>query len=522
MSESFVKQIENGYIPEVDDNVFSSLFQEYERVVVDSLITSFALDTLINDQYGGDVDTINNVRKIKSDPTLNYKNRQNEEAYLNRGAYSTGAYHSARQFSEKKKAARYNLNITDEYDGGTIGFYSRHAKIIDERRANLDHIISAKEIHEDRGRVLSGLNGVDLANNETNFAWTNESLNKSKQASSVESFIKRRPDLPEETKAKLREKDKIARSAYNEAISLKYYTSSSFLKDCGKAAANVGIRMGLRQALGLVFAEIWLAVKETIKKFDKSGVELFKAIGNAVIDGLERAKSKYKELWERFIKGIVAGCLASVTTTIKNIFITTSENYIRILRQSWVSIVDATNIIMFNPDCLPYGERLRAAAKVIATGASIVIGSMVEDKIAKTGLGKIPVIGDIVSIFVSSMITGIMCCSLLYILDHEPTIEKIVQTLNSIPSHDDVVTRMRVQSDMLKEYSAKLFSISDEEFRKEESLFRDATRFLEENNTQADTNRGLKEIYAKLGYESPYGADINEFMRDTQSRLVFR
>ena len=51
-------------------NAYSSIFQQYEKVIIDSLITSFGLDFLIKDQHGGDVDTIHNVRKIGQDELM--------------------------------------------------------------------------------------------------------------------------------------------------------------------------------------------------------------------------------------------------------------------------------------------------------------------------------------------------------------------------------------------------------------------------------------------------------------------
>ena len=44
MADSFVKQINNDY--DVETNVYDSIFKQYERVVVQSLITSFGLDFL--------------------------------------------------------------------------------------------------------------------------------------------------------------------------------------------------------------------------------------------------------------------------------------------------------------------------------------------------------------------------------------------------------------------------------------------------------------------------------------------
>ena len=50
-------------------NVFNGIWQSYERVVIHSLITSFGLDFLVQDQQGGDVDSIRSVRSsgFKSD-----------------------------------------------------------------------------------------------------------------------------------------------------------------------------------------------------------------------------------------------------------------------------------------------------------------------------------------------------------------------------------------------------------------------------------------------------------------------
>lgn len=45
MTDSFVKQINDDY--DVETDVYDSIFKQYERVVVQSLITSFGLDFLI-------------------------------------------------------------------------------------------------------------------------------------------------------------------------------------------------------------------------------------------------------------------------------------------------------------------------------------------------------------------------------------------------------------------------------------------------------------------------------------------
>ena len=74
---AFVDELKNGSGPETkpENNVFDELWSDYERIVLNSLVTSFGLDFLVRDQHGGDVDTIHNVRQI------GYKNIRNEKKY---------------------------------------------------------------------------------------------------------------------------------------------------------------------------------------------------------------------------------------------------------------------------------------------------------------------------------------------------------------------------------------------------------------------------------------------------------
>ena len=83
---TFVSQIDLDETP-IEDS-YESIFDQYEKVVVQALVTSFGLDFLIQDRHGGDVDTIYNVRQIGKDPNMTYKNQKNAEGYANRGEYN--------------------------------------------------------------------------------------------------------------------------------------------------------------------------------------------------------------------------------------------------------------------------------------------------------------------------------------------------------------------------------------------------------------------------------------------------
>ena len=549
MTNSFVAQID-VFIPDKEDSVYDSIFKEYERVVIQSLIASFGLDFLVRDQHGGDVDTIHNVRLLGKDSQLGYKNKTNEDSYNKREEYNKGKYHAHDNYKDKKRNARKQWQATgedikDEYTGKyNIGFHGKTKAVLADKKVELDHILECKAIHEDRGRILSGLSGVELANSEENLAFTNKSLNGSmgkwgerKNAAykkrygwdapidqtDMVAYIKAHPELDEETKKNMLSYYIKARRSYEAKINLAYYTSSVFIKDTTKAMGKVGIRMGVRQVLGLIFGEIWFAVRDKIKASKENGEVLFRSIANGIKQGLENAMFKYKELWQKFVEGTIAGALASLTTTLCNIFFTTAKSVVRIVRQTWASLVEATKILLFNPDSLSFGERFRAASKIIATGASVVVGSMISELIAKTGIGVIPVVGDIVQTFCGTFVTGIMSCSLLWLLDKNSTVEKIVKVLNTVPTIEDFIVCYRLQAQMLEEYCAKLMDIDLERFQQEAQSYWEAVNMLENANNQQGVNFALKNICSKLGLPSPFGihTNIDDFMTDKNNTLTF-
>ena len=74
---SFINEIKNAeYDPNV--SIMESLWSQYERVVIESIISSFGLGMFIKDQAGGDVDTIKNVRD-----TEHFRNSKDQGKYDN-------------------------------------------------------------------------------------------------------------------------------------------------------------------------------------------------------------------------------------------------------------------------------------------------------------------------------------------------------------------------------------------------------------------------------------------------------
>ena len=131
---------------------------------------------LITDQRGGDVDTILTVR----DKEIGFKNAKYETAYQNRGDYNSNQVHSDSSYRAKNKEvseAKKGGNLRDAYTG---------EKLSPNAHVDLDHVVSAKEVHDDRGRVLAGLDTADIANIPANLQPTERSINRSKKAKSAQ------------------------------------------------------------------------------------------------------------------------------------------------------------------------------------------------------------------------------------------------------------------------------------------------------------------------------------------------
>ncbi len=522
MSGSYVMHVGKDYLPDPREPIMESIFQQYERVLVESLITSFGLDFLAKDRHGGDVDTIHNVRQIGKDGKMTYKNASNQGAYDQRGDYQSSEYHNNAKFKAINKefsAQKKDGKLVDGYTG---------ERIRPNDKTDLDHVISAKEIHEDRGRVLAGMSGTDLANCEENLQITNPHTNRTKKADSMEEFLgKHGEEYTEGQKENMRQKDARARKAYEAKLAKAYYTSPKFAKDLSLAAGGAGVRMGARQALGFVFAEMWFSVKDEFQGAQMQGRfdlgEFFKALGRGIKRGFENAKEKYKELFSKFFSGAIAGALSSLTTTICNIFFTTAKNVVKIIRQSYASIVEAGKVLFINPDNYTFGERMRAVAKILATGASVVVGVLVSEAIEGTPIGQIPVLGDVVQSFCGAFVTGIMSCTLLYFLDRSELAQKLFHVLDSLPTVEKEIAYFREQAEYFERYAAQIMDIDLAQFKRETAMYGSIAVKLEGVRSEQGLNEVLSQSFREAGMAFPWKghSSFQDFMDDENACLVF-
>lgn len=512
--------------PNPEGNVFDGIWTSYERVVLHSLVTSFGLDFLVQDRACGDVDTIRSVRDESVPLEVRYKNPTHLEEYENRGAYDTRAYHSDPRFRTVKHEARAHFDVTgekipDAYVPDHFLVPRKASAIGTDDMANWDHVIAAYEIHEDGGRVLAGLSGLDLANSKENLVPTNERLNKSMGATPITEYVEKAGDtLPDDTKKRMLEVDTSVRQWYEESLAKVYYTSTDFWSNTASAASRRGIEMGLRQALGFVFVEIWFACKEEISLVpnDSDISEYIKAI----VRGIEKSASsiikKWKGLLESFDAGFMAGALASLTTTLCNIFFAIDEHSIRNMRHIYAALVQAGNVLLFNPNNLLLGERIETATVILASGASVLVGNKVGEAIAKTPIGTNATVGIYVRGFCSTLVSGLISCTFLLFLDRSKFIRNAILSLNKYLAEEQTSQQLAIS---FEKYVAEIASINLNEFQIRADFYRNVADEIKLADDEDEIHMILAEAFAELSVPMPWSGDFDEFMSDRNNKMVF-
>lgn len=529
MKNNFTEALNSGMHPEQEHSFFQNIWNEYERVILQSLVTSFGLDFLVHDQFGGDVDTVNNVRAGKESGELHFKNPKYQDAYDSRGKYDGIEYHKDPRYTTFRKAAKEHFNATgeaipDAYVPQSFVIPNKASAIDTWHFANLDHVVSAHELHDDPTRFLAGLDGKELANAADNFRFTSEALNKRMSDSSIPDFIKKVEEnpgalnwngvpgapMPDEVKQALLDADQQARAAIDDKICTAYYSGSEFALDTATAAAQRGFEMGARQALGFIFLEIWFACKAELQAVPAGGDfgDTIKAIIRGIPHGLDNARKKYKFLISQFEQGFTAGALASLTTTLINIFVTTDKDAVKYIRFAYTAVIQAGNVILFNPDDLPVGDQLMNSTILLANGACTIAGAVIGDAVAKTPVGQAPHVGIYVQRFTSILVSGLLSCSLLMLLDESKFINDLVGRMNKYASEGRALIELQASFNM---EAAELERI---DFEKYESAVRESTEdstVIASAGNEYQLSDALDEVLERREVETPWGNDIESY-----------
>ena len=174
--------------------------------------------------------------------------------------------------------------------------------------------------------------------------------------------------------------------------------------------------------------------------------------------------------------------------------------------------------MLFNPENLMLGDRVKTATIILASGASVLVGTTVSGLIATTPLGEIPVIGEIVQSFCGALTSGLLSCTLLVFLDRSKLINGIINCLNAIPSE---VNNYKEIADMMELLAAKLSNLDIDKFSSDTKQYAEIADKIANAVNEDELNRMLLLAYKDFHIEIPWEGDFNSFMSNPSNRLVF-
>ena len=341
------------------------------------------------------------------------------------------------------KETQKNGNLKDEYTG---------KKLKINEKANLDHVVARKQIFENHWRKIADIDTADLANKKENFAATNESLNKSKGATSNSDYIKNREVREKKLRVQVqRANEKIDKKNISDAekknlkaenekrlndklaadskkmLKAEKTAKKAINKDIAKKAS---VRMANKAGKDAVKAMFVAALFGMLKEIMNALVRFFKSKKRSFDAFLEEMKNALYSFFGKirdFIKEGIDSFVGSIVGEIIGAFAQKLKKLPNLIKQLFGSIRESISYLS-NPENQTHSTAIKIAhiSKII-TSALVGVGAMFLgeyfEKYLLTISGMqtlIPLLGTIANIlgmFLASLLTGILGAVIINRLD---------------------------------------------------------------------------------------------------------
>lgn len=423
-----IKLIVKEFKENFHKNQLEMLLYSSKDQVLTSLVKPFGLGgVLFRDKLGGKVTTIHNAKQdIYANDSDSYDRKKYTRSKNSHGNRFEGN-------SKKSVGSEFTRSKMDN-NGYVVDAYTK--KIEKASNTSPDHAYSLSEYHKNGGFMQSNTKKADFATDHDNLNLTKRSINQSmrdydkkewaeaKQAdrnvSNSEYF-----EINEEALNELYKKGQETAKKHlpSNIEKTKYYT-----KNIALTGINEGVKMGLQQALGLVILETVNALYTEIVDIFNNGLKannesFFKELRIRCDRVVSRVINKRKEIVVAFGEGALPAFISNMITTLINMLYTTCAKTVRAIREGFYSIFKALKIIIDPPQGLTRNEAYHEASKLIATGAILTTGILIEEAI-KNAIIATPVIGaflkpfaDVLTGVLIGIITGVSSALVVYLID---------------------------------------------------------------------------------------------------------
>ena len=423
--DSLEEQLQGQLEEELADLDF--LTEEKEKIENPDSLGKVVLDEVwkqFSNQIGLDITNETLIQKY---------NREHPESYSEVGqkVMQDPRYKNANRAMKKQQQAG---NLKDTYTGKTLN---------QNDKANLDHVVSRKELFENDRRKQANLSTEDLANKQENLKATHEALNKSKKEKSTEEYLSgreaREKGLKEQNEHKNQKIDEsnfsnaekqALKDKNNKQLQDKLDADDELMKKADKEARNainkdiakgtakeIGLKAGKDALKMMAVSALFSLAKEIMNGF----VRFLKSKAKSFQTFLEEMKQAIKSFFSNISNIISTGASTMIGSIISEIFgpiVSIFKKLASLIKQGVSSLMEAIRYLTDkqNKD-KPFSIKVAQVGKIItaglAAGGAILLGEVFEKILLQIpGMQiEIPLIGSLANVtgmFLASLISGLV------------------------------------------------------------------------------------------------------------------
>ena len=334
-------------------------------------------------------------------------------------------------------------NLKDEYTG---------KKLKINEKANLDHVVARKQLFENSWRKIADIDTADLANKKENFAATNESLNKSKGATSNSDYVKNREvrekklrdqvqranekiDKKNISDAEKRNLKAINEKKLNDKLAADSKKMLNAEKKAKKAinkdiAKKVPVKVANKAGKDAVKAMFVAALFGMLKEIMNALVRFFKSKKRSFDSFLDEMKNALHSFFGKirdFIKVGIDSFVGSIVGEIIGAFAQKLKKLPDLIKQLFGSIRESISYLS-NPENQTHSTAIKIAhiSKIITSGL-VAVGALFLGEYFEKYLLPLPGMGfeikflgtiaNILGMFLASLLTGILGAIMINRLD---------------------------------------------------------------------------------------------------------
>lgn len=436
LEDDFFKKMNSDEEYRTNTQQMESFWGVLKKQLTTETVQRFGIEHILNKlegvggysdyKEGGNVSTIHNAKNgvfVDEEHERRFNSPYSRKNYEGRGDRKLSTQRK-KLFSEKEE-------IFDAYT---------NEQLHKDGRTHIDHITSAKEIHDmDAARLyMTDDERNDMATDESNMAAIDGRMNQSKGELPMEEWLKKEKDGQTNAERFGVDEKEAMRLRRKSQFNIKKKVVLSAGEEISIASFNAGKVQAKKQVIGIlmhyatsIFIEEMQRYVANWKNYTRIAERLsgLKEMGSRIKDRLiEKAKNIkeiIKEIFSNAKDGFISGIVGTIVTTLINMVATTVKSVGKVLQDSITTLIGAFKLWTKNPKNLDKATLAKETIKMISFGISASIGVISEEGI-KNSLATTPlaIVAEPLGIIGGILVTGGCSALIIYVMDNFGNIMK--------------------------------------------------------------------------------------------------